>query len=291
MFCLRNRRKSLALSVLAILTSLECCWNFFLYNGRRLKGSPLPLQIPTFHKRNIFGTPTRLKLLTDMGYWDPEQEPSELQRFIGHINNHYKDVLCLLAQKHSSLIYSLDSIQEIQVSSVSDKQMLIEVVFCDVDGNCVAVEVPVSFPNGKCSDLESKVEAVHLILGSISSSRTDVKFEISVEKNGYREQMSSELRKETQCLMSLINRDFEQDLILIAQKFTNQTLEVSHAKMKQLNPNGFQLLATTREVNVMHMTEEEKCTSLFIPFKKKCESILDFQVQISGVCEEEECQL
>eukprot|EP00638_Chattonella_subsalsa_P006972 CAMPEP_0117753952 /NCGR_PEP_ID=MMETSP0947-20121206/12546_1 /TAXON_ID=44440 /ORGANISM="Chattonella subsalsa, Strain CCMP2191" /LENGTH=187 /DNA_ID=CAMNT_0005572961 /DNA_START=378 /DNA_END=941 /DNA_ORIENTATION=- len=186
-----------------------------------------------------------------------------------------------MAKKYSNSIYSLENIEHIQVKDIRSRGMDVEVVYHEVE-QCVALQVPIPFLHGPCSDVQTAVSEFNELADNAMEDKSRDRIEFPSNFSDDICEMTPELERDVQNLQSMINRSFGPDLISIVRKYddslTSSQFDTNHARMEGLNPQGFTILLSL----FSHCSEEIKIVE--VAFEKKCENLSDFQEEIGKLC-------
>lgn len=204
--------------------------------------------------------------------------------FIDTVNTQYQDVLAALAQKYSDNVHSLENVENIRVRKVDSEGFNVEVVYRETE-TLLAVDVPIAYPHGRCSDVQTAVAEFQELAASTSALGTedrlfsDIPREIAILS--FDTVMTPELQRLCENLTSMINRSYASDLVQMAKSAQPALFEgdreIQSIEMQDLNPVGFMIALSFAQPSPENV-------KIAIPFKRKCMELSDFQQCIGELC-------
>jgi hypothetical protein len=209
---------------------------------------------------------TRLAPRFALGKFDRDQ-------MISHLEKDMRADLAILAKKFGKGIEDLEGIEDLHVTSVDGDTMRIAVVYCE-DHTCVAVEVPIAFP--RHCDTEAEVDDVIHELEERDISPEEIEAMRTNARLGLMPEITPAMLQTMQRIVSLMNSDFEDELLAFAKMFGSATSPIIFSQMVSLSPVGMKLAVKSAD------SQEDVIN---IRFSKPCETAGDFQNQILELSE------
>ncbi|CAM9401883.1 unnamed protein product [Choristocarpus tenellus] len=187
------------------------------------------------------------------------------ERMVDRLEHDMKADLALLAQKFSTLIVSIDDIEEVHVADIDGDHMSLDVMYCEQgEQTCVAVAVPIVFPY-HCDTEDCLVDAIHE-MEDMESSDIDMEESYRLSKKP----ISPELAEIIARISVVMNRDFQDELMSFVRVFggVGDNVPIGKCEMRELTPDGFLVYGALLDSPVR------------VSFSIECLSAVDFQEQI-----------